>query len=75
MRHLGAVLLSLSGFVVLPVVTFLAVHRWTAVFFRRREIPLPFDAFGLAAGLGAASWTLAAAFWIARQIQKRRSAP
>jgi hypothetical protein len=75
LKSVGVFFIALSAFVLLPALVFLAVHRWTAFFFRQNDVPLPFDAFGIAAGLGAASWTLAAAFWIGHKIHQRRRTP
>ena len=46
-------------YLIFPIITFITGYGLTDLVFRVKKIPYPFEFFGLAAGLGLASWTFA----------------
>ena len=52
------------AFTVFPVAAFFAGYRLTDHFFQVRKVPYPFEFFGVAYGLGAASCTLAVILFV-----------
>ncbi len=61
--------LKFFGVIVLPLFSFVGGFFLTEWVFRMKQIPYPSQLFGLAVGLGLASWTLA----IVKLVQLKRS--
>jgi len=55
---------------IFSITAFIAGYFLTDLFFRVKKIPYPFELFGLAAGLGLASWTFSMVHFIGLKFSK-----
>ena len=55
---------------IFSIAAFVAGYFLTDLVFRVERIPYPFELFGLAAGLGLASWTFSMLHFIGLKISK-----
>jgi len=55
---------------IFPIAAFIAGYCLTDLVFRVKKIPYPFELFGLAAGLGLASWTFSIIHFIGLKFSK-----